>query len=65
MFKATAGALLFSMLNLLSPKLLQPGNDLSKELRLIIPYNFSIELSDTLNPLFVVRNLLNVYTRAK
>jgi len=53
------------MLNLLSPKLLQPGNDESKELRLNIPYNFDIELSDTLNNLFVLRNLLNVYTSAK
>jgi len=53
------------LLPVLIPRLLQPGTDESKELRVIISYNFSIELSDTLNNLFVVRNLLNVYTRAK
>ena len=58
------GASLFNAKSLIT-RLLQPGNDESKELRVIIPYNFSIELSDTLNSLFVVRNLLNVYTRAK
>ena len=46
-------------------RLLPPGNDESEEFRGIIPYNFSLEVSDTLNNLFVVRNLLNVYIRAK
>jgi hypothetical protein len=46
-------------------KLLPPGYELSKEFRLIIPYNFEIELYHTLDNIFVVRNLLNVYTKEK
>jgi len=45
--------------------LLQQGNDTSKELRGIIPYIFSLEISDILNTLLAARNLLNIYTRAK
>jgi hypothetical protein len=46
-------------------KLRQPGKDASKELRLIIPHNFFIELSNTLHDIFVPTNLLTAYTSAK
>jgi len=38
---------------------------MTKELRLIIPHNFFIELSDILHNLFVSGNLLIVYTSEK
>ena len=44
------------LLPVLITRLLPPGNYESKELRVIIHYNSSTELSDTLNNLFVVRN---------
>jgi hypothetical protein len=58
------GASLFNAKSLIT-KLLPPGNDSSKELRLIIPYNFSIELSNTLNNIFVLRNLMHIQGRNK
>ncbi len=38
---------------------------MTKELRLIIPHNFFIELSDILHNLFVSGNLLIVHTSEK